>query len=133
MTTRWGYRGQGGVVMPGQGRTEFHNLPQNQPSLGEKAVIGSITVDVFLNEFGSWKGIPVEVWEYTLGGYQVLKKWLSYRQKEVLGRALKVEEIREFTNIARRIAAIIALHPDLDATMSRVKRAQVNDARHLSR
>ena len=24
--------------------------------------------------------VPAAVWEYTIGGYQVLKKWLSYRE-----------------------------------------------------
>ena len=28
------------------------------------------------------------VWNYKLGGYQVLKKWLSYRESKVLGRNL---------------------------------------------
>jgi hypothetical protein len=29
---------------------------------------------------------------YTLGGYQVIKKWLSYRERAVLRRALKPDE-----------------------------------------
>ena len=61
-----------------------------------------------------WRGIPPDVWEYTLGGYQVLKKWLSYRETAVLGRPLKPEEAREFMHIARRIAALLALNELLD-------------------
>ena len=35
-----------------------------------------------------WRNIPATVWTYNLGGYQVLKKWLSYREHDVsLGRA----------------------------------------------
>ena len=49
-----------------------------------------------------WKNIPANVWEYYIGGYQVIKKWLSYREQELLGRALRVEEAREVTNMARR-------------------------------
>ena len=41
-----------------------------------------------MNDTTRWKDVPVDVWNYTLGGYQVLKKWLSYREKQVLGRAL---------------------------------------------
>jgi len=26
------------------------------------------------------------VWTYTIGSYQVIKKWLSYREKPLLGR-----------------------------------------------
>ena len=29
--------------------------------------------------------MPANVWEYYIGGYQVIKKWLSYREQELLG------------------------------------------------
>ena len=53
------------------------------------------------------------VWEYTIGGYQVIKKWLSYRERALLGRGLTVEEARYVTEMVRRIAAIIAVYPAL--------------------
>jgi hypothetical protein len=34
-----------------------------------------------------------------------MKKWLGYREREILGRDLKPDEAREVTNIARRITA----------------------------
>ena len=40
-----------------------------------------------------WKNVPARVWKYTLGGYQVLKKWLSYREKAILGRGLSIDEV----------------------------------------
>ena len=49
------------------------------------------------------------VWNYKLGGYQVLKKWLSYREHKILNRPLNLEEVQHFTNTARRIAAILGL------------------------
>ena len=64
--------------------------------------------------------MPAEVWAYTLGGYQVLKKWLSYREAKVLARPLKVDEIETFTHNARRIAALFALGEALDANYRRV-------------
>ena len=70
---------------------------------------------MFLNTTIFWDGIPRDFWEYTLGGYQVLKKWLSYREREILGRSLRPEEAMDFTNNARRISAILALRPRLDA------------------
>jgi hypothetical protein len=45
----------------------------------------------------------------------VIKKWLSYRERELLGRALNVEEAREVTAMVRRIAALLLLGPQLDA------------------
>jgi len=63
----------------------------------------------------------VRVWDYTIGGYQVIKKWLSYREREQLGRALTPDEAREVMNIARRIAAILLLEPALNANYESVK------------
>jgi len=74
-----------------------------------------------LNDRAYWKNVPANVWEYYIGGYQVIKKWLSYREQELLGRALRGEEAREVTNMVRRLAAIVLLHPALDDNYRRVK------------
>ena len=39
----------------------------------------------------------------------MLKKWLSYRERGVLGRALRPEEVQYFTDTARCIPAILLL------------------------
>jgi hypothetical protein len=62
------------------------------------------------------------VWGYYTGGYQVIKKWLSYREDEILGRTLTPDEAREVMNTARRIAAIILLQPKLDENYRSVKK-----------
>src|SRR5262249_27113251 len=85
------------------------------------ARLGEKTFDIYLNDVAFWKNVPANVWEYTLGGYQVMKKWLSYREKDLLGRGLKDDELREVTPIARRIAGLLLLGPALDATYEAVK------------
>ena len=75
---------------------------------------GDSTLDIYLNNETYWSNVPEAVWDYTIGGYQVLKKWLSYREREVLGRPITKEEAREFTHFVRRIAALILLEPELD-------------------
>jgi hypothetical protein len=60
---------------------------------------------------------------YALGGYQVMKKWLSYREKALLGRALTIDEVTELAHMARRIAALLLLQPALDANYRAVKEA----------
>ena len=67
--------------------------------------------------------MPEKVWHDTIGGYQVLKKWLSYREHGLLGRPLTTDEAREVTHIARRLAALILLQPELDANYQSVKAA----------
>ena len=54
-----------------------------------------------------WRNVPVAIWTYKLGGYQVLKKWLSYRERSILERPLLPEEVQHFTDTARRIGAIL--------------------------
>ena len=107
----WGHFGQGDAVMPGQGRTvERACAPDERTAMGDAApVLGEKAVDVYLNDQAFWRNVPARVWSYQLGGYQVLKKWLSYREREVLGRPLTADEVQYFTDTARRIAAILLL------------------------
>ncbi len=76
---------------------------------------GDVTLDVYLNDRVYWKGIPRQTWQYSVAGYQVLKKWLSYRALAVLDRPLDVDEARQFSEAARRITAIVAMGPSLNA------------------
>ena len=105
----WGHFGTGDAVMPGQGRVEQRRYTaQEREALGgASATLGSSTVDAYLNDRAYWRNIPAAVWSYKLGGYQVLKKWLSYRERKVLGRALRPEEVQHFTDTARRIGRIL--------------------------
>ncbi len=108
VTAGWGYRGQGDAVMPGQGRAvERSYTTSERASMGDTlAILGETTFDIFLNQDAFWRNVPATVWGYRLGGYQVLKKWLSYRERGILGRPLSAAEIQHFTDTARRIASI---------------------------
>lgn len=69
---------------------------------------------MYLNRSVYWGCVPVRAWRYSLGGYQVIKKWLSYRERQVLGRDLRVEEVRHVRDMVRRIVELLLLAPDLD-------------------
>ena len=107
----WGHFGTGEAVMPGQGRiVERDYTAAERAVLGETiSMVGETTFDVYLNERAYWRNVPAAVWNYQLGGYQVLKKWLSYRESKVLGRPLQAEEVQHFTDTARRISTIAQL------------------------
>ena len=111
VTAGWGHYGQGDAVMPGQGRVaERAFTPEERAAMGDTLpALGDATVDIHLNGKAFWCNVPAAVWTYRLGGYQVLKKWLSYRERSILGRALRAEEVQHFTDTARRIAAILRL------------------------
>ena len=91
------------------------------PADAVRRLLGEKTFDVYLNGMAYSRNIPLNVWEYYIGGYQVIKKWLSYREDEILGRALKPDEAREVTSMARRLAALILVQPALDENYKSVK------------
>ncbi len=130
----WGHAGKEGVTMPGKGKTTARGFaPTEREALAAGAAaqgltdaqtitcLGPATRDVYLNGVAFWQNVPDQVWDYTIGGYQVIKKWLSYREAALLGRALTVEEAREVTAMVRRLAALRLLEPALDANYRAVQ------------
>ena len=111
VTAGWGHFGTGDAVMPGQGQSKQRSYtPEERAALGDAIpTLGESTVDVYLNDRAFWRNVPAAIWNYKLGGYQVLKKWLSYRESRVLGRPLLPEEVQHFTDTARRVGRILLL------------------------
>jgi hypothetical protein len=117
LTAGWGRRGKDGAVMPGKGGLQQrpYSAEERASLKGAAGKFGPTTFDIFLNQHAYWRNVPEAVWEFTIGGYQVLKKWLSYRESTVLGRPLTKEEVREWRGAAQRIAGLVLLQPALDA------------------
>jgi hypothetical protein len=129
----WGRPQQGGVF-PGPGKTvlrDYSNGEMVALESGAKAIgvklndmtdaLGRQTYDVYLNAQTYWRNVPQNVWDYYIGGNQVIKKWLSYRETVILGRPITAEEAVEVTGMTRRIAAIILMQPALNANYDTVK------------
>lgn len=141
LAARWGSiqnAGSGRIVMPGPGlATERAYTDAERAALaleGEAhelslddvlTLLGGTTFDIHLNDNAWWSNVPARVWDYMLGGYQVIKKWLSYREHDVLGRPLKTEEALYVSQMVRRIAAILLLGPALDESYAKSKAAAV--------
>jgi hypothetical protein len=133
VTAGWGRQDSQGRVNPGKGlvkaRTytaaEADAIRKGANQLGIEEVhafeLLGPPLDVFLNATTCWRCVPTAVWEYFIGGYQVIKKWLSYREESILGRPLTKEEARELTGIVRRLAAIVLMTDELNANYSAVR------------
>ena len=134
ITAGWGHAGKNDAVMPGKGKAiERDYTPEEKDAIQKGAkklgmspeqafsCLGERTYDVYLNNVAYWRNVPEKVWEYYIGGYQVIKKWLSYREQPLLGRPLNKDEAREVMNMARRIAAILLLQPALDTNYLKCK------------
>ena len=108
--------------MPGRGHADErpYTADESKALAAGLKLLGETCFDVYLNGTAYWRCVPAQVWEYTLGGYQVIKKWLSYREKDLLGRDLTPDEAREVTNMIRRIAAILLLTDKLNANYKAV-------------
>ena len=104
--------------MPGNGTVAIRFCSDSEKAhIGQSnlSILGDECLDVALNESVYWQCVPMPVWNYRIGGHQVLKKWLSYRDVKVLGRPLTSEEVRQFTEMVRRLAAIVLMGPALDS------------------
>jgi hypothetical protein len=135
LTKGWGHRGGNGIN-PGKGKVverdyttaELKAIAEGAEALSltvEESLkrIGKKTCDVYLNDRAYWENIPVNVWEYYIGGYQVIKKWLSYREAKILGRPINIAEADHVRDTARRLASICLLGKKLDLNYSAIKAA----------
>ncbi len=66
---------------------------------------------VYINSEQYFEGIPSDVWAFTLGGYQVLHKWLKDRK----GRTLSFDDLQHYQKVVTALAETIRLMGEIDA------------------
>lgn len=57
--------------------------------------------------------MPLGVWEYTIGGYQIAHKWLKDRK----GRLLTFDELQHYGRIVATLNETIRLQVKIDAAV----------------
>ena len=76
--------------------------------------------DLWLNGRVYLGHVPERAWTYELGGYQVVKKWLGYREaRRRSGAPLSFAEKDHLRSMIQRISAILLLEPQLDTLYER--------------
>ncbi len=79
---------------------------------------------VYINEDDQYFGpIPPEVWDYRIGGYQVLDKYLYDRRERVLG----TEEIKHYCRIVTALKETLRLQEEIDAIYPGVEENLLTD------
>jgi len=76
---------------------------------------------VHINEGQYFEGVAPEVWDYHIGGYRVMEKWLKDRR----GRALSLEEIKHYCNVGAALAGTIKAQKEIDAIYDAIEKETV--------
>jgi predicted helicase len=71
---------------------------------------GSEKGRVWINKEQYFKGVPPEVWNFHIGGYQVCQKWLKDRK----GRKLTYDDLTHYQCIVAALADTIRLMAEID-------------------
>lgn len=65
---------------------------------------------VYINKTQYFEGVPPEVWEFHIGGYQVCEKWLKDRK----GRKLSYDELTHYQKVVVSLKETIRLMDEID-------------------
>src|SRR6185437_6513808 len=65
---------------------------------------------VYINKTQYFEGVPPDVWNFHVGGYQVCQKWLKDRK----GRTLSFEDIQHYQRAVAALAETITLMEQVD-------------------
>lgn len=67
---------------------------------------------IYINRNQYFDGIEKEVWDFIIGGYKVLEKWLMYRKKAF--RVLSTEDIKHFIKICVSLRESVRVMKEID-------------------
>ena len=109
----------------GERLVKLHLMEAHADGMTRYAVRGDDTVDkvrytapgegaeqgrVWINATQYFEGVPPEVWEFHIGGYQVCEKWLKDRK----GRKLSYADLETYQRIVAALAETMRLMDDID-------------------
>ena len=69
---------------------------------------------VYISKTQYFEGVPLEVWEFHIGGYQVAEKWLKDRK----GRTLTYDELTHYQKIVVALKETIRLMEEIDGLIT---------------
>ena len=108
-----------GAELVGLHLMEKHAKPvTSYPQLGDNTV-EQVRYDeqeqrVWINKEQYFEGVPPEVWEFHVGGYQVCQKWLKDRK----GRQLTYDDLTHYHRVVSALAETMRLMNEIDETIN---------------
>lgn len=97
------------VTYPVNGSHEVKKIKYSEP--GKNSPGGR----VWINEVQYFENVPPQVWEFTIGGYQVCQKWLKDRK----GRILTYDDQTHYQRIVSAISETIRIMAEIDNTIDK--------------
>jgi predicted helicase len=92
----------------------LNNLITRYPVTGsntvEKVGYDDKTQRVYINKTQYFEGVPSQVWEFQIGGYQVCHKWLKDRK----GRTLTYDDLTHYQKVVVALKETIGLMEEID-------------------
>lgn len=103
--------------------TRFEGQGDNRISRAKRQGFGYEPTEerVYINSAQYFEPVPLELWEYQIGGYQVLEKWLKDRRD----RQLSLDEIKTYCRIVTAIRRTIEVQEEIDALYPEIEKAIV--------
>jgi predicted helicase len=81
----------------------------------DKVRYDDISQRVYINKAQYFEGVPSEVWNFHIGGYQVCEKWLKDRK----GRKLSIDDINHYEKIVVALKETIVLMSEIDILITK--------------
>lgn len=105
----------------GQELVGLHLMTAHAAAICSYPIAGSNRVDkvsfdagrISINAEQYFDGVPSEVWNYHIGGYQVAHKWLKDRK----GRLLSFADLQHYQHVISALANTIRLQAEIDAAI----------------
>ncbi len=91
---------------------------EGELNLVKKIIYSPEEKRVFINEKQYFENIEPEVWNYFIGGYQVLNKWLKDRKEKYLND----EEIKTYIKIIEAIKHTIKIQKEIDTIYPQIEK-----------
>ncbi len=93
--------------------TSITRYPVTGSNVVEKVAYNETNGRVYINEDQYFEGVPPEVWNFHIGGYQVCQKWLKDRQKA--HRTLSYDDLTHYQKIVVALKETIRLMGEIDS------------------
>jgi len=88
-------------------------FPEKGSNVVEKVAYIDATQRVCINGIQYFQGVTRDAWEFHIGGYQVLEKWLKDRK----GRELTWDDIQYYQKVVVALTETIRLMAEIDAVI----------------